>query len=524
MSRQEAINKKVLELLGRFDSVDVSALMAEISQVDAKAILQSGVLVDSKGVVRLGQVGVMEALLTLALGGKPTIALPKSMAPVRNALILFLKLNNTDTFGYGAEDTPGKWAFRILDMLFLRFAETNTLTIRDRLVLLRVSENPVWQAAFTTALQLYLQLEKGGTDFIRKVDNPAVGAAGKAFKSAVEIRRARIPKVKYGNPLAGFKEITEYSIGQYFEGADLNDAMSQALVQAQLGTAGDEGKVRFARFLAENRITPDMFPTTVSQLYSVVGQAIQFQPTEEETSLTLYAFAKTQGQQKQIERVFANFAEPAFSVAAKLARLMSFEGLDAGDAAGLITRWMRETRALRDIRHTDLKLHVQAVVEGMPADEMSHFSAFRQGRTLSGNIADKELQSYVETRCRLLTLNAVNRKMRRVEETVGEQMKAAEMFVNRPGKQVLKDMTFGMEDFFRTLQGVFRDIFEASDKTRQMQVQQLDAFTKKYGPLSTVSLLTPREPDMPTGKWIEQSRKKLNTVPAHFFGTLTAGT
>jgi len=522
--RRQAISEKVVELLGRFDSVDMPALMAEVAEVDAKAILQSGVLVDAKGVVQLGQVGVMEALLTLALGGKPSITLPKTMGPVRNALILFLKLNNTEAFGYGAEDNPGRWAFRILDMLFLKFSETNTLTVRDRLVLLRVAENPLWQAAFTTALGLYLQLEKGGTDFIRKVDNPAVAAAGKAFKSAVEIRRARIPKVKYGNPLAGFKEITEYSIGQYFEGADLNDAMSQSLVQAQLGTAGEDGKARFARFLADNRITPEMFPTTVAQLYALVGQAIQFQPTEEETSLALYVFAKTQGQQKQIERVFANFAEPAFSVAAKLARLMSFEGLEAADAAGLITRWMRETRALRDIRHSDIKLHVQAVVEGMPHDDLSHFSAFRQGRTLSGDIADKELQAYVDNRVKLLTLNAVNRKMRRVEESVGQQMKAAEMFVNRPGKAVLKDMTFGMEDFFRTLQSVFRDIFEASDKTRQMQVQQLDAFTKKYGPLSTIALLTPRDPSVPTGKWIEQSRKTLNTVPAHIFGSLTPGT
>ncbi|WP_299437013.1 hypothetical protein [uncultured Rhodospira sp.] len=522
--RRESINEKVLELLGRFQSVDVSSLMAEVSQVNANAILQSGVLVDGKGIVRLGQVGVMEALLTLALGGKPQITLPKSMTPVRNALILFLKLNNTDAFGYRPDDTPDKWAFRILDMLFMKFAETNTLTVRDRLVLLRVSENQLWQAAFTIALQLYLQMAKEGPQFIRGVDKPAMGAAANAFKSAVEIRRARIPKVKYGNPLAGFKEIVEYSIGQYFEGTDLNDAMSQTLVQAQLGTAGEDGQARFEQFLADNKITPDMFPTTVTELYALVGKAIQFEPSEEETALALYAFAKAQGQQKQIERVFANYAEATFSVAAKLARLVSFEGLEAGEAASLITRWMRETRALRDIRHADVKQHVAAIVEGMPRDDLSHLSAFRQGRTLSGDIADKEIQAYVQTRVKLLQLNAVNRKMRRVEAAVGEQMDSAEIFIVRPGKAILKDMTFGVEEFFRTLRSVFRDIFEASDKSRQMQVQQLDAFTKKYGPLSTIAILTPRDPSVPTGKWIENARKQLNTVPAHVYGTLTADT
>ncbi|MBB4267998.1 hypothetical protein [Roseospira visakhapatnamensis] len=515
--KRESINEKVLELLGRFSSVDVDALMADVAHVNADAIMQSGVLVDGRGAVQLGQIGVMEALLTLALGGKPSISLPRKMDPVRDALILFLKLNNTNAFRYRPEDTPETWAFRILDMLFLRFAETKALTIRDRLVLLRVSENALWQAAFSVALQLYLQTASQGAQFIRSVDKPAMGAAATAFKSAVEIRRARIPKVKYGNPLAGFKEVTEYSIGQYFEGTDLNDAMSQSLVQAQLGTAGEGGKSRFEAFLRENKITESMFPTTVTQLYTQVGQSIQFQPTEEEVSNALYAFAKLQNQQKKIERVFANFAEAALPVAAKCARLMSFTGLEVSEAAGLITRWMRETRALNDIRHADIRTHVEAVLDGMPADDRAYLNAFRQGRTLSGNIGDKELQVYVQGRVKLLGMNAVNRKMRRVEDAVTSQMDAAEIFVVRPGKAILKDVTFGVEEFFRTLRSVFRDIFEASDKARQMQVRKLDEFNKKYGPLSTVVLLVPRRPETPTGAWIEQARKRLNTVPQYVY-------
>ncbi|AEO46856.1 hypothetical protein [Rhodospirillum rubrum] len=515
--KRDAINEKVLKLLARFGSIDMRALVEEVSRVDAGAILQSGVLVDTQGKVQLGQVGVMEALLVMALGGKPSITMPRSIEPVRDALILFLKLNNTDRFGYRTDDRPERWAFRILDQLFSDFAQRKTLSVKDRLVLLHVSENPLWHAAFAYALQLYLQVMSRGNAFIQATDKPAMIATATAFRTAVEVRRAKIPKLKYGNPLAGFKEITEYAIGQYFDGQDLNDAMNQTLVQTQLGTGGEGGQERFKAFLDQNRITMEMFPTTASQLYSQVGSSIQFKHTEEEVSNVLYLFAKQINQQKQIEAMFANFAEAAFPVAAKCSKLMSFQGLQVNDAANLLARWMRESGALDDIRSADPRTRVEAVLETIGKDELTNLMAFRGGRTTTGDLTPAAVSQYVQGHVRMLTLNAVNQKMQRVQTALSSQMEAAEAFVARPGSAILKDMTFGVDEFFRTLRSVFRDIFEAADSNRQMQTRSLDEFKRKYGPLSTISVLVPRDPQMATGAWITHARKEIGQVSNYVF-------
>ncbi|GEO82701.1 hypothetical protein [Pararhodospirillum oryzae] len=515
--KRDAINEKVLKLLARFGSVDIPGLVAEVSRVDASAILQSGVLVDASGKVQLGQVGVMESLLVMALGGKPTVTMPRSIEPVRDALILFLKLNNTDRFGYHPDDRPERWAFRILDQLFLEFAQRNDLSLKDRLVLLHAAQNPLWHAAFSYALKLYLQVVERGEAFIKTTDKPAMAATATAFRTAVEVRRAKIPKLKYGNPLAGFKEITEYAIGQYFDGLDINDAMSQTLVQSQLGTGGDSGQERFKAFLDANRITMDMFPTTAAQLYAQVGASIQFKHTEEEVSNVLYEFAKQTQQQKQMESMFGNFAEAAFPVAAKCSQLMSFKGLEANDAANLLVRWMRESGALDDIRGADRRTRIEAVLDTISKDELSNLMAFRSGRTTSGELGTAVINQYVQGHVKLLTLNAVNQKMQRVQAALTSQMDASEAFVARPGAAILKDMTFGVDEFFRTLRSVFRDIFEAADSTRLTQTRTLDEFRRKYGPLSTVSVMVPRDPKVSSGAWIEQARKELGEVSSYVF-------
>ncbi|CCG09197.1 hypothetical protein [Pararhodospirillum photometricum] len=515
--KRDVINEKVLKLLGRFGSVDLRALVTEVSQVDATAIMQSGVLVDDRGKVQLGQIGVMESLLVMALGGKPTITMPRNIEPVRDALILFLKLNNTDRFGFRADDRPETWAFRILDQLFTEFAQRNDLTLKDRLVLLHATDNALWHAAFSYALQLYIQVMERGEGFIQSTDKPAMAATANAFRTAVEVRRAKIPKLKYGNPLAGFKEITEYAIGQYFDGMDINDAMSQSLVQAQLGTGGEGGQERFKAFLESNRITMDMFPTTAAQLYQQVGASIQFKHTEEEVSNVLYEFAKQTSQQKQMESMFGNFAEAAFPVAAKCSQLMSFAGLQITDAANMLVRWMRESGALDDVRQADRRARIESVLDAVTKEELTNILAFRSGRTTSGDISQQVLSQYVQGHCKLLPLNAISQKMYRVQHALTTQMEASEAFVARPGATLLKDMTFGVDEFFRTLRSVFRDIFEAADSSRLTQTRSLDEFKRKYGPLSTISVMVPRAPTMGTGAWIEYARKELGEVSSYVF-------
>jgi hypothetical protein len=514
---RDLVNVKILDLLARFGSVDREALLAEASRVDDRAILRSGVLVNKAGVVDIHLIGVMEALLMMAFDKKPPITVPRDRKYLRDALILFLKLNYTERFCLRSDDEPSNWAFRILDFLFTSFTENKTLSLRDQLVLLRVGENPLWQAAFTYALQLYVEASRGGPKFIKGADQPALNAAGKSFKAAIDTRRARIPTVKYGNPLASARELTEYAIGQYLDGLDVNEALAQTLVQSQLGTQGEEGRRRFEDFLKSNALTNDKFPTTTQELYDLVGRQIRFQETEEEVSNALYAYAKASGQQKNIERMFAGFVELSFPIAAKLNRVLSFSGLDSKEVGALIARWMRESRCLDPIRNLDPRKRVEAVIEQVTQEDLQLLNAFRSGRTLVDKIGEGELSAYVDGRVKLLQMNAVNQKMRRIEQAIMQQMDAAEVFVVRPGKEIPKDMTYGIEEFFRVLRAVFRDVFESADQARNMQVRKLNEFNKKYGPLSLVSVLVPRDPALPLKDWIAQAQKHLNEVPYYVF-------
>ena len=514
---RDQVNIKILDLLARFGTVDREALLAEAQSVNDRAILRSGVLVNKAGQVDIHLIGVMEALLLMAFKKKPSITVPKNVKFIRDALILFLKLNHTERFSLRTNDEPSNWAFRILDFLFTSFTENKTLSLRDQLVLLRVGENPLWQAAFTYALQLYVEASRGGPKFIRGADQPAVGAAGKSFRSAMDVRRARIPTVKYGNPLASARELTEYAIGQYLDGLDVNEALSQTLVQSQLGTQGEEGKARFEAFLKNNALTNDKFPTTSQELYDLVGRQVQFQETEEEVSNALYAFAKVSGQQKNIERMFAGFVEMAFPVAAKLNRVLSFSALDSKEVGALIARWMRESRCLDPIRNLDPRKRVEVVIEQVTQEDLQLLNAFRSGRTSVAKIGEAELNAYVDGRVKLLQMNAVNQKMRRVEQAIMQQMDAAEVFVVRPGKEIPKDMTYGIEEFFRVLRAVFRDVFDSADQARAIQMRKLNEFNKKYGPLSLVSVLVPRDPSTPVKDWIAQAQKHLNEVPYYVF-------
>ncbi|MGF1607405.1 MAG: hypothetical protein ACFB22_13820 [Rhodothalassiaceae bacterium] len=514
---RNVVNQRVLDLLDRFGSVDTAALLAEAQAVNESQILTSGVLTNNRGQVQIQLVWLMEGLLTLALGGKPTMAMPKDINLVRDALVLFVKLNHTDTFGFTSTDTPEKWAFRVLDTLFQMFADNDLLDARDRLMLLRVSENSLWQTAFSYALHLYTIATTKGPEFIREVDKPAIQSTLRSFKSAVELRRARMPKMKYANPTATFQDIAEFAIGQYLDGMDVNDALGQTLVQAQLGTLGDEGKKRFRQFLDKNRITTEQFPTTVNELYRLVATSIQFQETEEEVSNALFAFSHKIGQDKQMQVMFGNFVEAAFPAAAKCSRLLSFAGFDLEEGANFIARWMSSCSMLNEERKADTRAHVETVLKYLGREEKRNLMAFREGRTRTADITKQVISDYCQMRTTLLELNALNQKMQRVEAALMQQMERTEHFVTRPGKDILQDMTYGIHEFFKTLKIVFRDIFEMADKSRQTKVRKLEEFNKTYGPLSTVSLLVPRDPKMPMGRWLERAQRKLSDVPYYVF-------
>lgn len=516
MSRTN-VTEKVLELLVRLGAVDVARIGAEIKGVSDQTILRDSPLVNAQGKVALHVLWMLEQLLTMALGGQPRGALPQDVSAIRDSLILFLKLNRTDRFHFQADDTSESWTVRILDALMAETGADRRLDDRDRLVLYRVTQNGQWRQGLRFALQLYVTAYGQGAGFFQKVDGPAVQLSAKTFKRSVVQRQARIPKAKYGDPMTSFRDIAEYAVGQYLVGADVNEALSQTLVQAQLGTTGDEGRRKFEEFLAKNRITPDMFPTTVQELFGLVARSLRFKETEAEIVNALYAYAKQVGQEQHMAGMFSNFVEPAFPVAAKLNTHISFSGLSLADGSAFLVRWLDQSALLAGMRDLDHRGETQIVLAGISRDELRHLNAFRTGRTTSGDLSKQTVTNYVATRTQLLQLNALNEKLQRAESALTEQMQRTENFIARPGKEYLKDVTFGVDEFFRALKAVFGDIFEIADESRKSQVRHLDEFNRTYGPLTTVSLLVPRPPQISTGQWITMAREKLGEIPYHLF-------
>ena len=510
------VNRRVLDLLSRFQAVDRTALMADVARVSEESILEDSGLIGRDGQVNLSRVGVMEALLTKAVGGEPKLTLPRNTRHIREALILFLKLNQTAAFGLRSGDTARDWSARVLDRLFFMMSDQRSLSMRDQIVLLRVSEDPDWQAAFAYALGLYLEAAQHDRSFIRRADAPALQAARRSFKQALDVRQAKLPKSKYGNAHAGMNELAEYAVGQYLRGADVNEALQQMLVQAQLGTGSQEGQAVFDRFLEANNITAEMFPTTAQELTQLVVQELQFQETEEEVVNALYLYSVKTGQEDQMRNMIGSFADVAFPVAAKCSRIMSFAGLEPSESGLLMARWMQESGALERVRSSPLRSHVEGLLPVMSRDDVRNLNAFRTGRTRD-TVGRDDLETYVNVKLQLLTLNAINQKMHRVERALKRQTDRTEQFCTAPGREILKDMRYGMEEFFRSMRTVFEDIVAITENSRRTHVQRLTEFNKTYGPLSLVSALVPREPGMRQSDWISHARKRLGEVPYYVF-------
>ncbi|MBB4210763.1 hypothetical protein [Rhodothalassium salexigens] len=514
---REDVNRNVVRLLSRFSTVDTAALLVEAQRVSETALLETSGLVDRNGRVKLHLIGLMEALLTMALGGRSSFRIPNDLTAVRDALVLFLKLNHTQRFAYRVDDTPMSWTVRLLDHLFATFAERDLLTLQDRLVLRRISESGVWETAFSAALELYVRAVEGGAALLAEADRPAMASAATTFKKAVRQRYDRVPKTKYGNPNANFRDVTEYAIGQYLGGLDVNEALSQTLVQAQLGIGSDHGQARFEAFLKANKITPQTFPTTVKELHNTVGRSIPFRETEAEIANALYAYASHVGKARDMRAVFASFTESVLPVAAKCAKLFRFAHMDQTDRAHLIARWMRDTSALGAVRGMSLRDEVELLLPQITKDDLQNLGAFRGGRTKGARLTEAELDGYVKTRTDLLTLNAINQKMKRVEDAILAQIAKTERFTAQPGQAQPRDTTFGIQEFFRCMRAVFEDIFEIADTNRRQQLQSLSTFNRAYGPLSLVNMLVPRERKVRIEDWVPQARARLAEVPYYVF-------
>lgn len=512
----QGVDDAIFALLARFGETDQEALKAELKQIDEGELLASGAFLAPDGQIKINLIGVMEGMLAMAMGQKTDVIMPDDTSYLKEALVLFLKLNNTRTYRFKKGDQAKAWAARVLDSLFFALSRTDELGTKDNLVLLRMIEDPVWRSAFSTAVELYLSATKDGIDTLKNADKPAAAMAAKAFKASVETRRAKLPKVKYGNALADMRELQEYAVGQYLEGQNVNQSLASSLVQGQLGTTGD-GSQKFNSFLQKNKITRDMFPTTVQELYLVVGRSVQFQESEEEISHAIYGWAKQQGRERDVEDMYKNFADAVFPVAAKLSRILSFDGLDSAQSGKMLADWMADSDALKKIKEMNFRGHVEAILDDISKDDLRNLNAFRSGRTESHKIGVRQIEEYARMRIRLLQLNAVNRKLLRVEQVVSRQMGRTEQFVSRPGKEVLKDMTFGVEEFFKTLRSVFQDIFDLADKKRLEQVKHLEEFNKEFGPLSVVAVMVTRDRRAPIGKWIENSRDALSKVPYYVY-------
>ena len=230
-----AMNARIARMLTRF-GMDGQKILNEAARnpAEVSSLLRHPALVNEKGLIQLHSIGIMDAMLEVATGGKPAITPPKSPQAGLQSLIMFLKLNHTPEFSWREHDTPEAWSTRIIDALFAGLAQKKIFLHADFLALDRMSRNPLWQGLFSYALAFYLSAI-ADPKRIATLDRATSQAAVTAFKTAVTARQARLPKIKYGNPLAGFKDIAEYAIGEYLDGLDVNEALARTLVQTQLG-------------------------------------------------------------------------------------------------------------------------------------------------------------------------------------------------------------------------------------------------------------------------------------------------
>jgi hypothetical protein len=512
-----AINERIAKLMGRFGYDGAQLLLeAAASPPDTLTLLRHPALIDERGLIQLHAIGTMDALLEMATGGQPAISPPKQIQSVRTALLLFLKLNHTREFCWREGDTPDAWSTRIMDALFLGLAQRNVLSHADFMALDRISTNPLWQALFAYALGLFLSAVADPKRVVA-LDNATASSAVQAFKASATVRQARLPKMKYGNPLSGFKELAEYAIGEYLGGLDVNDALARTLVRSQLGTKGEDGKERFEQFLRDNRIAAEMFPTTVAVLFDMVQKLCRFQESEGEVAAVCHAYSQEHNETVKIERIFANFADAVFPIAAKFRKQFYFGNLSAHDSAQVLARWARRSRTLAQMRQGGLAKQVQGLVSTLSSEERQALLAFRDGRTTTKSIGPVEVQGYVRTRRKLLTLSAQQAKIARVETLLRQQVNGAEQFILRPGQEALQDMTYGIDVFFRTLRTVLEDICDGTGAMMRDQMQVLSEFQRRYGPLAQVSLLYPMKPNQPADIWMKEARTALARVDGDAF-------
>lgn len=512
----QAMNLRIAKLLTKF-GMDGSKLLAEAAASPLGANLSSNpALVDKQGLIRLHSIGTMDAMLELATNGKPAIALPKNPKDGLMAIALFLRLNHTSRFSWREQDSPSAWSTRVLDALFDDLASKKVFGHADFLSLDRLSTNPMWQGLFAYALDMFLNAIADPAR-VALLDKATSQAAVQAFMASSSARQARLPKVKYGNPLASFKDVAEYAIGEYLGGLDVNDALARTLVQAQLGLGDESGKAKFESFLKDNRIAPETFPNTVQALHEKVREQVRFQESEGEVAAVCYAFALETKQTAVMDKLFANFADAVFPVAAKCRRYFSFGGITPKDGAVVIARWAARSRILADMRKGGLAKQVSALVVNMGKDERRSLLAFRDGRTEARSINAADVDRYVRARCKMLTLSAQQAKIARVEKLLTDQINGAEQFILRPGQPALQDMTYGVDVFFRALRTVMEDICTGTGAMLRDQMKVLHEFERRYGPLSTVSLLCPMPPGMKAENWLQTARQTLAKVDNEAF-------
>ncbi len=510
------MNRRIAKMLSRF-GMDGEKILAETSAIpSATNLLANPALVDKQKLIRLHSIGTMDAILELATNGKPAIPLPKKPQDGLQAIVLFLRLNNTPLFCWRENDTPSAWSTRIMDALFHSLASQHVFNHADFLALDRLSNNPLWQGLFTYILELFLNAITN-PQRIASLDRETSSAAVQAFRASAEARQSRLPKVKYGNSLASFKDVAEYAIGEYLGGLDVNDALARHLVQAQLGMEDEEGKAKFERFLRENRIKPETFPTTVSELYRRVNEQVRFQESEGEVAAVCYSYAQETNKTAIMEKLFANFADPVFPVAAKCRRYFSFGGIPPKDGAVVIARWAARSRLLSNLRKGGLAKQVTGMVALMSKEERRALMAFRDGRTEARSIAAQDVDRYVKARCKMLTFTAQQAKINRVERLLESQVTGAEQFIMRPGQPLLQDMTYGVDVFFRALRTVIEDICSGTGSQLREQMKILHEFERRYGPLSAVALLCPMPPGMKAEDWLPKARTVLQKLDNDYF-------
>ena len=270
--------------------------------------------------------------------------------------------------------------------------------------------------------------------------------------------------------------------------------------------------------MQENRISQDTFPTTVNQLYLMVQALVRFQETEGEVAAVCYSYASEIKETAKIEKIFSTFADGIFPLAAKCRRQFAFGNLSPADGAQIIARWARRSLRLAALRKHGLPKQVADLMPSLGKEERRALMAFRDGRTESKTINPQDVTNYVRVRCKLLTLSAQQAKITRIEQLLQDQINGAEQFILRPGQAILQDMTYGVDVFFRTLRTVMEDICAGAGGQLRDQMKLLAEFQRRYGPLSTVSLLVPMDPNVKVENWVKASRAALSSVDPEYFG------